>query len=293
MILLTGATGTVGRPLLRRLLEADQEVRCLVREPRRLGSSRVDVQIAIGDLAGERHLDHAFRGVDTLVHLAVTTRDQPLGTIEEVGGVATLRLIGAARRAGVRRIVYISSFDAGKISASRLLRTQALAAEAIDRSGLEALRFQSGIIYAPADRWMSLLARLTRFPLMPLVGNGRAAFQPIWAEDAAQAIATALLTDGPLPPRPIALAGPQTLTVNQILRLAMAHFGVERKLLHVPRGIAKSALRLQERRAGQSALATWDEALLLQRSSLSPRGSADLEALGISALPMASVMPPR
>ena len=50
MILLTGATGTIGTPLLRRLTAAGEPVRCLVRDPRRLGPERVRVQIALGDL---------------------------------------------------------------------------------------------------------------------------------------------------------------------------------------------------------------------------------------------------
>ena len=51
MLLLTGATGTVGLPLVRRLTAAEIPVRCLVRDPRRLGAQRVKVQIALGDLA--------------------------------------------------------------------------------------------------------------------------------------------------------------------------------------------------------------------------------------------------
>ncbi len=50
MLLLTGATGSIGSRLLPLLLERGEDVRCLVRDPRRLGPRRVDVQIALGDL---------------------------------------------------------------------------------------------------------------------------------------------------------------------------------------------------------------------------------------------------
>jgi len=67
LILLTGATGTVGSALLRRLVAAGRPVRCLVREPKRLGAERVRVQIALGDLADPASFRNALRGVDTVV----------------------------------------------------------------------------------------------------------------------------------------------------------------------------------------------------------------------------------
>src|SRR4029450_12393210 len=99
MILLTGATGTVGSALLRRLVSAGKPVRCLVRDPRRLGEQRVRVQIALGDLTDPPSFRNALRGVGTVVHLAASIRDQPGGSIEELNGVATLRL-GRAAAAG-------------------------------------------------------------------------------------------------------------------------------------------------------------------------------------------------
>src|SRR3954469_20253705 len=101
MLLLTGATGTVGSALLRRLTARGEPVRCLVRDPRRLGPERVRVQIALGDLADPPSFRHALRGVDTVVHLAASIRDQARGSIEELNGVATWRMVRAAERAGV------------------------------------------------------------------------------------------------------------------------------------------------------------------------------------------------
>jgi len=89
MLLLTGATGVVGSALLRRLVGEGQQVRCLVRDPRRLGAQRVRVQIALGDLTDPPSFRNALRGVRTVVHLAASIRDQPEGSIEELNGIAT------------------------------------------------------------------------------------------------------------------------------------------------------------------------------------------------------------
>src|SRR5437660_380994 len=127
VLLLTGATGTIGMPLLRRLTAAGVPVRCLVRDPRRLGPERVRVQIAMGDLADPFTFRHALRGVDTVVHLASVIRDQPAGSIEELDGIATWRLVKAAERAGVERFVFFSTLGAATRSRARLMRAKAIA----------------------------------------------------------------------------------------------------------------------------------------------------------------------
>lgn len=303
MILLTGATGTLGKPLLARLIAGGQDVRCFVRDPRRLGPARVQVQIAIGNLGDHRGVGRALRGVDTVVHLAATTRDQSRGSIEEVNGVATARLVNAARRAGVRRFVYVSSLGASRNAPSRFIRSQALARDAVAAAGFESLIFEASIIYAPDDRWVALLRRLSHLPAMPVPGDGKARFQPIWAEDAADAMMAALLTedggvgggvgrsDSSTHSHYVELVGPEVLTHDAILKTAMRGFGRRRPLLHVPPGLARRALRLQEWYLGPSALATWEEAELMQYPSIAIRDTADVEALGVQPLAMADALP--
>jgi NADH dehydrogenase len=128
---------------------------------------------------------------------------------------------------------------------------------------------------------------------MPVIGNGKAAFQPIWAEDAADAITAALLKEVATPGAAIALAGPETLSQDQILKLVMRHFDSQRPLVHLPARLSRRALEWQERHARGAAIATWDQVALLQHSILSPRGAGDLDFLGVSPLAMADVLPVR
>ena len=174
MLLLTGATGLVGSTLLSRLLAEGTDVRCLVRDPRRLGAQRVRVQIALGDLTDPPSFRNALRGVQTVVHLAAAIRDQPHGSIEEVDCIATWRMVEAAERLGVERFVFFSALGASSHNRTRLLRAKALAEQAVREADLRSIVFAPSIVYAPGDRWLTLLERLALLPLMPVSGRGHA-----------------------------------------------------------------------------------------------------------------------
>jgi uncharacterized protein YbjT (DUF2867 family) len=289
MILLTGATGTVGSALLRQLTADGATVRCLVRDPRRLGEQRVRVQIALGDLANPPSFRNALRGVETVVHLAATIRDQPRASIEELNAMATLRLVRAAERAGARRFLFFSAMGARHHSRTRFFRAKALAREAVESSSLETAVFSPSIVYAPGDPWITLLERFSYLPAIPISGSGRALYQPIWAEDVADCVAAALAASGGRR-RSFELAGPQTLSYDDMVRAAMRPTGRHRRLLHIPLPIVRRSLRLLGRLVGPKVFATWDEAELMEEPMTTPRGTADAESLGVKPLAMPSVL---
>src|SRR3954467_14640676 len=136
MILLTGATGNVGSQVLHRLTAKGERVRVLVRDPRRLGSERVRVQIALGDLSDPASFRNALRGVDTVIHLAASIRDQPRASLEELNAVATYRLLRAAERAGIERFLFFSAMGATLHQRSRFFQAKALAERAVEESKL-------------------------------------------------------------------------------------------------------------------------------------------------------------
>jgi uncharacterized protein YbjT (DUF2867 family) len=307
MLLLTGATGLVGSALLDRLLAEGADVRCLVRDPKRLGARRVRVQIALADLADPRSFRNALRGVHTVVHLAAAIRDQPRASIEELDGLATWRMVEAAERHGVERFVFFSALGASTHHRARLLRSKAVAEQAVRESGMRSTVIAPSIVYAPGDRWLTLLERMALLPAMPVSGRGRAAFQPIWSQDVA-ACTMAVLGNGAHPPgaspastsRPggleegrherYELAGPETLTHDEMIRTLLRALNRRRALVHVPTPIVSRVLRVCERVGGTSAFATWDEAELMESPMISSRSTADARALGVEPARMAAVL---
>jgi uncharacterized protein YbjT (DUF2867 family) len=295
MLLLTGATGSIGSRLLPLLLEQGEEVRCLVREPRRLGARRVDVQIALGDL-GEMSdpylVRQALRGVDRVIHLAASIRDQPPKRIEELNGLATVRLLRAAERSGVESFHFFSALDAQAAQRTRFFRAKWLAEQAVLSSPLPSTVFAPSIVYDHSDPWITLLRRFSFLPVLPVSGEGRARFQPIWAADVARCVVGALALERREGERTrrYELAGPETLTYDQMSDLVSRVAGRPRPLIHLPLPFVWAGLIALRNLFGESVFATWEEAELMEVPMVSERGPADAQALGVEPRRMSDVL---
>ena len=283
----------VGGELLPALLDRDKEVRVLVRDPRKLGEHRVDVRISLGDLRDPYSLRNAMRGVDTVIHLAATIRDQPGATIEELNGLATSRLLRSAERAGAERFVFFSAMGASGFQRTRFFRSKALAERAVAESPLRSTIFAPSIVYRPGDPWVRLLERLSILPAVPISGAGEARYQPIWARDVARCVAASLDGSGPSESertRRYELAGPDVLSYDEIVERVLEAKRRERPLLHVPLSLVRGGLRALELVAGPSVFATWEEAELMEVPMTSERGTADAEELGVEPRRMGAVL---
>lgn len=227
------------------------------------------------------------------MHLASAIRDQPRGSIEELAGDATCRLLQAAEKAGVERFVFFSTLNASSGSPARLMRAKALAEQAVVGSSISHTVFAPSIVYAPDDPFLRLLERISRLPAVPLAGSGDAAFQPIWAEDVADCV-MATLPGGALSREAerarYELAGPETLTYRQIVELALRSLGRRRPIVKIPLGVVRRSLKALERAMGPAAFATWDEIELLEVPLLARHGSADAVRLGVRPKSMDAVL---
>jgi NADH dehydrogenase len=128
---------------------------------------------------------------------------------------------------------------------------------------------------------------------MPLSGAGRAAFQPIWAEDVADCVMAAL-PSGPHGAEAAGarfeLAGPETLTYRAVAGLVLHSLHRRRPVVGIPTAVMRRVLRSVELVMGPTAFATWDEAELLEIPLVSSCGTADVERLGVVPSPMRAVL---
>jgi uncharacterized protein YbjT (DUF2867 family) len=246
MILITGATGFVGRALLRRLLEEGRQVGCLLRpssHERHLPPGAV--RVATGTLQDLPALRVAMHGADTVVHLVGARRKQDGHTAEWINHQGTVNLVEAALDAGVRHLIYLSHIHADRNSAYPLLRGKGAAEAAIRASGLTYTILRSSLIFGPDDGFTTLLAMLLKvIPfLFPLPGDGKTRFQPIHVDDVARCL------DGcvgayHLENVTLSIGGPGHLSYNEILDIVMETMRVGRLRVHLRMPLTRALVSL-------------------------------------------------
>ena len=220
-LFVTGASGFVGRRVLRLLASSGQvDARLLVRNPARLAGTLLPqgARVVHGDLSSASSWRPALEGVETVLHLASSTgkvrRRDHFDAI--VGG--TERLLDAARGAGVRRFLFVSSIAAGFEHRRYYHYAEAkLAAEALVRaSSFDWLIVRPTMVLGPDSPVLSGLRAVATLPLPLMFGSGDEPVEPIAVDDLA-AILVATLAVNPWGGRTISIGGPERVTVEELI----------------------------------------------------------------------------
>lgn len=224
MILVTGATGFIGRALIRQLNETGQQVRVLLRpSPKspRLPKG-VPVEVAVVSLSDERGLRAALRGVDQVYHLASAASQGRSGNLftTDIEGTRTLAQVAAG--AEIERFVFISHLGADRASAFPIHKAKGIAEEHIRKSGVPHTIIRSSIVFGPEDHFTTNLARFIRLApgILPIPGDGRTLVQPLWVEDLVTCLIWALQNPATIN-QTYEIGGGEYFTVRQTLETLM------------------------------------------------------------------------
>lgn len=241
-VLITGAAGFIGRRLAV-LLAEKYAVRCLVRNAARARPLLPPAaELVQGDMTDAESLKAAAAGVQAVVHLAALKSDEPAIVAVNVGGAHNL--VAACEAAGARRVINVGT------QASRLARrgaygdSKAQADAILDGSGLDVTTLLPSLVYGPHDPGaFGKLARVTASaPFVPVIGDGKARFQPIHVDDFCRVVA-GCLSEPKTIGRTYNVGGPDSVTLDELLDLIGARLGRKPPKVHLPEWAAMLVAR--------------------------------------------------
>ncbi len=248
LVLLTGATGFLGRRVVRELMARRHQVRCLIHSP---GKERIfdhrSVEIQYGSVLEPDALKQAFYDVQSVVHLVGIIRPRRGLTFDAMHRQGTANVAAAAKEAGARELVYVSAMGATADPAYPYLHSKRQAELEVINSGLEYTILRPSVIFGEGDEFMTALAGLVRLgPLTPVIGGGKNRMQPVAADDVARCVA-ASVGNSTVKKKTINLGGPHRLSYNNLVDEAALAMGKRRRRIHIPAPLALPAAAVMER----------------------------------------------
>ncbi|MBI2919291.1 MAG: complex I NDUFA9 subunit family protein [Chloroflexi bacterium] len=247
MILLTGATGFVGRNVASALVERGHRLRCLVRQTANLSPLKgLDVEFAYGDVTDPASLAPATSGVDTVIHLVAIIREKGEYTFRRVNFLGTGNLVEAAKNSGIGAFLHISVIGASSDPRYPYLYSKWLGEQEVINSGIPYTVFRSSLIFGEGDIFFNQLAQIVRvYPVVPVVGPGKVRFQPVWVKDVARAFVQAVEGNA-FRGRTLYLGGPEHISYEGIIDAIVDTLKLPRWKVHVPLGLVRPAVTAME-----------------------------------------------
>jgi len=224
MILITGATGFVGRALVRQLSSIGYPLRALIRPSSKTPRlpKGVPVEVAVVSLADTRGLRAAMRDVETVIHLASAENQGARGNLSLTDIQGTQNLVDAAADAGVDRILYLSHLGAARASGYPAFKAKGIAEESIRAGTTPYTIIRTSLVYGPEDHFTNNISRLIRSSvgIFPIPKGGRVVVQPVWVEDLVTCMIWSLQNEGTLN-QVYEVGGNEFFTLQQIVEIIM------------------------------------------------------------------------
>jgi len=294
-ILVLGGSGFVGRSVCEKLVErcngAGGRILVPSRRPQRAQHLRTlpTVELVAANVNDAATLERLVSGCDAVINLVAILHGSQ-ADFERAHVALPHKLVAVCKARGVRRVVHVSALGVSANAPSRYLRSKAAGEAVLAASGLDVTVLRPSVIFGENDKFINLFAGMQSVvPIVPLAG-ATATFQPVWVDDVAAAIVSALDRPDSIG-QTIECAGPTVYTLADLVRFAVRASGHPRPVIGLPDAIARLQAGLMELLPG-TPLMSRDNVDSMQVPNVLGGTLPGLSALGIEPRSLEAVMTP-
>lgn len=315
IITVFGASGFIGRHLVRRLAKDGWVVRAACRDPEKGHYLRTmgDVGQVIpwgADVRDAKSVRVALEGAEAAVNLVGVLYESGNATFKAIHTDAAKLIAETAAEVGIKRFVQMSALGADKNAAAEYARTKALGEDAVLSALPSARIVRPSVVFGPEDNFFNTFAGICRIsPFLPVfgaptfpdvnagggkafcvnfLGDGGPKFQPVYVGDVADAIVKCL-NDDATAGKTFELAGPTVYSFADLMRLVLKSTSRKRLLVPAPFWVLELKAFFLEKLP--KPLLTTDQVKLMQTDNVLSGEKPGLADLGVTPTPAEAVLP--
>jgi len=233
--LLAGATGYLGGFIAKELLHRNMQMRLIVRNASKLDAGiGSDIEIFQGELTKPQTLENVCKDVEIVISTVGITRQKDGLTYMDVDYQANLNLLNEAKKAGVKKFIYVSVLNGEKLRHLKICEAKEKFVDELKQSGLDFTIIRPNGFFSD----MAEILEMAKKGKVYLFGDGRNKANPIHGADLAKITVDAIQKNE----KEIEVGGPETLTQNQIAAVAFDVLNKKIKITHIPGWVRKSVL---------------------------------------------------
>lgn len=235
-ILLAGATGYLGKYILKELLEKKNQVIAIVRNPDKLQNSNENyLEIKQAEVTKPETLRDICKGINTVISTVGITKQKDGLNYMDVDYRANMNLLEEAKKSGVAQFVYVSAINGDKYRDLKIFEAKEKFVAALKSSGLNYTIVRPNGFFSDMGHFLQIAKSGRVF----LFGSGNQKFNPIHGADLARAIVDTLDDDN----KELTIGGPDVLSLNDIAKLALTALNKPIKIVHLPDWSRKLSIR--------------------------------------------------
>tara|TARA_R110002072_G_scaffold95197_27_gene209943 strand:- start:14660 stop:15520 length:861 start_codon:yes stop_codon:yes gene_type:complete len=231
-ILLAGATGYLGSYVLNALIDNQNQVLAIVRNPNKLKNNNENfLEVKQAEVTKPDTLRDICKGIDTVISTVGITRQKDGLTYLDVDYKANMNLLVEAKKAGVKHFVYVSAINGNKYRNLKIFEAKEKFVDALKSSGLNYTIVRPNGFFSDMKDFL----QMAKSGRVYLFGSGNQKFNPIHGKD----LATFIVDNLEEINKEFTIGGPDVLSLNDISKLALNALNKPIKIIHLPDWLRK------------------------------------------------------
>ena len=289
-----GASGFIGRHLIRSLTEKDFRIIAATRSPylygylKPLGNpGQIDLEKV--NLFEEENLRTLIKNSDVVINLVGILYENKKQKFEDIHVKFPALLTKLCNEQNIKKLVHISALGINETANSQYMQSKLKGEKNILNNFNRSVILRPSIIFGPEDKFFNQFATLAEFfPALPLIGGGLTYFQPIYVGDVVKSIVT-ILEKEEINKNIYELGGPQTFTFKELMEILLKQIKKKRFLVPIPFSFAKFQAKILQ--LLPKPLLTTDQVEMLKYDNIVTNKYPTLKDLKISPKTLESVLP--